>query len=177
MSVFARVGVAGLFALGVAGPVFGHEGHHHHAGFADGFLHPLTGLDHLAVMLAVGALAARQGGANFWRLPFAFLAFMAGGALLALNGVTLPFAEAMILGSVAALAAALLFSDKTPGLIALAGCATFALSHGWAHAAEMPAGGDATLYLSGALLATGLLLAAGAFVTTMLLAAQRFRPR
>ncbi len=177
MSVFVRTGAAAaLLGLATIGPALGHEGHHH-AGFADGFLHPLTGLDHLAAMLAVGALAARQGGANFWLLPAAFLACMAGGAVLALSGVTMPFAEALILGSVAALALALVLSDRVPGVVALAGSAVFALAHGWAHAAEMPAGGTATLYLSGALLATGLLLSIGACVTSLLLAATRFRPR
>ena len=128
-------------------------------------------------MLAVGALATGQGGARFWLVPAAFLAFMAGGALLALNGVLLPYTEALILISVVALTTALVVSNRTPGLVALGGGALFALVHGWAHAAEMPVGGDASHYLAGALLATARLVSISAFITLIILAATRFRPR
>jgi hydrogenase/urease accessory protein HupE len=41
-----------------------HPGHELHASFAAGLMHPLTGLDHLAVLLCLGVLAAGAGGAE-----------------------------------------------------------------------------------------------------------------
>lgn len=38
-----------------------HPGHELHASFAAGLMHPLTGLDHLAVLLCLGVLAAGRG--------------------------------------------------------------------------------------------------------------------
>ena len=47
--------------------------------FVGGLLHPLTGLDHVLAMVAVGALAWTLGGPARWRLPAAFLAAMTLG--------------------------------------------------------------------------------------------------
>ena len=47
--------------------------------FLGGLLHPLTGLDHVLAMVAVGALAWTLGGYARWRLPAAFLAAMTLG--------------------------------------------------------------------------------------------------
>ena len=44
-----------------AGPAFAHVGQGHVAGFAHGFAHPLSGLDHIIAMVAVGLYAAESG--------------------------------------------------------------------------------------------------------------------
>jgi hypothetical protein len=56
-------------------------------GFGDGLLHPLMGVDHVLVMLAIGLWAALRGGRALWLLPVSFLLMMAAGAGLWLAGV------------------------------------------------------------------------------------------
>lgn len=121
------------------------------ASFAAGVLHPLTGADHLLAMAAVGVWSAlatgSRGGfghgapskAELLRLPLAFVAMMLVGAALGLAGVTLPAVEPMI--AVSLLVIGLLVAARAR-LSALAGMAIvggFALFHGYAHGAELPA--------------------------------------
>jgi urease accessory protein len=129
-----------------------------------GLLHPLAGLDHLLAMLAVGAWAAQLGGRATWLLPSAFVACMAGGGLLAGLGVSLPGVEWGILTSVVVLGICVARSSKpTLGAAAvLAGA--FALFHGHAHVAEMPAGAAAATYAAGMLISTACLHATGALL-------------
>lgn len=62
-----------LLALLRAGPAAAH-------GFGGtGFLHPLTGPDHMLAMVAVGAWSAQIGGRAIWAVPAAFLIAMAFG--------------------------------------------------------------------------------------------------
>ena len=71
----------------------------HATTFLTGFLHPLTGLDHLAAMVAVGlwsALAARRAWPDLLWAPFGFAAMLLAGALMGLQGVQLPAVEPMI---------------------------------------------------------------------------------
>jgi urease accessory protein len=78
----------------------GADGGMHH-GFVTGFMHPLTGADHLAAMVAVGlwsALAARRGLDLLWA-PLAFAGMLLVGASMGLAGVQLPAVEPMIAAS------------------------------------------------------------------------------
>lgn len=52
-----------LVVLSIAQSALAHTGHDAHTagGFAAGFLHPITGIDHLLAMVAVGLLAVRAG--------------------------------------------------------------------------------------------------------------------
>src|SRR6187399_866519 len=61
---------AGLSLL--AAPASAHVGVGDTSSFAAGFGHPLFGLDHLVVMIAVGAWAAMKGGRALWAWPVAF---------------------------------------------------------------------------------------------------------
>ena len=133
--------------------------------FHDGFLHPLTGLDHLLAMLAVGLWASQQRGRAVWQIPLAFVSVMALGGLLGIAGASIPGAELGIALSVLILGGLVAsFARFTPALsMALVGF--FALFHGYAHGREMPASVGAlpfsvgfmasTLLLHGAGLATG----------------------
>ena len=63
-----------LLALSAfSGAAEAHTGHGATMGFAAGFLHPLSGLDHLLAMVTVGLLAARMGGKALWAVPAALL--------------------------------------------------------------------------------------------------------
>ena len=95
------------FALSVlfATPALAHTGAGSVSGFASGFSHPMGGLDHLLAMIAVGVLAAQQGGKAVWLLPVSFVTMMVVGGALGIAGVAMPFVELGIVGSVIVLGA------------------------------------------------------------------------
>jgi urease accessory protein len=118
------------------------------------------GLDHLLAMLAVGLWAAQLGGRWTWAVPLAFVGSMAAGGALGFAGARLPLVEPMIAASVLALGllVALRVRLRWSGL-ALVGA--FAVFHGIAHAAEIPAEASRLVYVAGFVLASVLLHATG----------------
>lgn len=151
--------LAVLFA-GQAHMAFAHPGHAGHS-FGDGATHPLFGLDHLLAMVAVGLLAARLGGRAIYLLPLGFLASMLAGGMIGASGYSLPMAELAIGGSVLVFGLLVAFRRVLPLALCLAIVAGFAAFHGYAHAAEMAAGGSFGAYAAGFLCSTALLLSAG----------------
>lgn len=144
----------------VASPAFAHLNPAEHGSFAAGFSHPLTGVDHILVMVAVGLWATMLGGRALFAVPAAFVGVMLLGFVSALAGLPVPFVEPVILSSVVALgllvASALPMSALTGAIIV----GFFAFFHGHAHGSEI--GGAAFLtYGAGFALATALLHAAG----------------
>src|SRR5262249_27084697 len=68
--------------------------------FAAGVAHPLHGMDHVLVMLAVGLWAVLAGGRAIWAWPMAFVATMLAGFAAATLGLQMPFVEPAISSSV-----------------------------------------------------------------------------
>jgi urease accessory protein len=130
-------------------------------GLADGFSHPLHGLDHLLAMIAVGLWAAQLGGRAIWAVPASFVGVMMLGGALGLSGATLPFVEGAILASVFLLGLLIVFSARPPLWAGAALVGAFALFHGHAHGAEMPENAVGALYAAGFVAATALLHLAG----------------
>lgn len=161
MKRFVRI-VPGL-ALGLlaAGPALAHTGHGDASGLAHGFLHPLTGLDHMLAMVAVGLIAAQVGGRAILLVPLAFLGMMVVGGALGASGVALPHVEIAIALSVAVLGAALALRLAMPVAGAMALVGVFAVFHGHAHGAEMPEAASGLAYGIGFVTATALLHALG----------------
>ena len=156
--------LASLLALGfVALPTaaLAHTGHADTAGFAHGFMHPVGGLDHVLAMVAVGVFAFVLGGRALWLVPLSFVGMMAAGFVLGVNGATLPYAElaialsSIVIGGVAAL------GRRMPVVAAMALVGGFAVFHGWAHGAEMPADASGLTYALGFVAATALLHLSG----------------
>jgi urease accessory protein len=131
------------------------------AGLTHGFLHPLGGLDHVLAMVGVGLFACFLGGRALWLVPASFVAMMAVGGALGFAGLGLPFVELGIALSIVVIGGALALGRSLPlaGAMALAGF--FAVFHGFAHGAEMPAAASGLAYGLGFLAATALLHAAG----------------
>lgn len=144
-------------------PAFAHTGIGPHFAFVNGFTHPLLGLDHLLTMVGVGLWAALAGGKARWLWPIAFVAVMSVGGALALNGIVLPNVEALILASVIVVGVAVAFGLRLPLVAGAAVCAVFALAHGHAHGAELPAGASAIGYVAGFVVATSALHATGIY--------------
>lgn len=137
-----------------------HPGHDV-TGFSHGFAHPLSGLDHLLAMLAVGLWAAQMGGRARWAVPATFVTVMALGGALGMMGLHLPMVESGIAASVLVLGLLIALSARLSLAAAMPLVGLFALFHGYAHGAEMPASVSGLEYAAGFALATAALHAAG----------------
>ena len=150
-----------LLLVLVPSAAFAHTGHGDTAGFISGFMHPVGGLDHVLAMVAVGVFAYVLGGRALILVPLAFVGMMAVGFLLGVGHVDLPFVElgialsSVVIGGVAAMGRPM----PVAGAMALVGA--FAVFHGHAHGAEMPANAAGFEYALGFVVATALLHAAG----------------
>jgi urease accessory protein len=155
-----RCAVAALLG-GIASPAFAHAQSGPAAGFLTGFLHPISGLDHVAAMVAVGLWGAQLGAPAIWLLPVAFPIVMALGGLLGLLGIPLPGVELGIVASAILLGAAVMTERRLPLYAAAALVGFFAIFHGHAHGTELPPGQSGLLYSLGFVVATGCLHAIG----------------
>ncbi len=141
-------------------------------GLLAGLLHPVSGVDHVLAMVAVGLWGAQLGAPAIWLLPLTFPLVMAFGGALGLMGMPLPGAEIGIALSACVLGLAIVTAWR-PALWAAAGIVGFfAIFHGHAHGTELPAGADALTYSLGFVAATGALHACGIGVGVI----QRWRP-
>ncbi len=136
-------------------------------GLLTGFLHPLSGLDHVLAMVAVGLWGAQLGSPGIWLLPVAFPLVMALGAMSGLMGVPLPGIEYGIAASAILLGAAVMFEVRPPLAEAALLVGFFAIFHGHAHGTELPPGQSALLYSMGFVIATGCLHASGIGIGTV----------
>ena len=136
-------------------------------GFVSGFEHPISGLDHIIAMVAVGLWGAQLGAPAIWMLPVTFPMVMAFGGFLGLVGVPVPFVEIGIALSGVLLGAAVMTESRPPLIVAGALIAVFAICHGHAHGAELPPGTSGLTYSIGFVVATGLLHACGIGIGTV----------
>lgn len=146
-----------LALLCLPGLAFGHADVGSAGGFASGFTHPLTGLDHIVAMVAVGLWGAFLGAPALWVLPVVFPAIMAVGGAIGIMGIPIPGVEVgialsgVILGVMVALAA------RPPLWIAAILVGFFAIFHGHAHGTELPHSANPLTFAIGFVIATGLL--------------------
>jgi urease accessory protein len=155
----ARLGlVASVLAPATA---YAHTGIGEASGFVHGFTHPVGGLDHILAMVAVGTFAAVMGGRAMWLVPTAFVAMMAFGGYMGVEGIELPLVEIGIAGSVVVLGLAVALRWSPPVVVAMGLVGVFAIFHGHAHGAEMPLDASGLGYAVGFMLATALLHAIG----------------
>jgi urease accessory protein len=154
---------ATLLACGLllALPAWAHEQAGQAAGFLTGMLHPVSGLDHVLAMVAVGLWGAQLGAPAIWLLPVTFPLVMAFGGFLGLMGVPLPGVEIGIALSAILLGTMVATQSRPPLWLAAALVGFFAVFHGHAHGTELPAGESGLLYSIGFVLVTGLLHATG----------------
>jgi urease accessory protein len=152
---------AALAAILAPTAAWAHPGHGEAVGFVQGFVHPVTGLDHVLAMVAVGLFAANLGGRALWAVPLSFVSVMAIGGALGVAGIAVPFVEAGIALSVIVLGLAVALRWKAPVAAAMALVGLFALFHGHAHGSEMPIDAAGFEYGMGFILATALLHGAG----------------
>ena len=130
-------------------------------GFMNGFMHPISGLDHVVAMVAVGLWGAFLGKPAIWLLPVVFPLVMAFGGALGVAGVPIPYIETGIALSGVVLGLAVLFALRPPMWIAAAIVGAFAIFHGHAHGTELPNAINPLIYSLGFVIGTGLLHLSG----------------
>ena len=144
----------------ISAPAMAHTGHESVSGLVAGILHPLTGLDHLLAMLAIGCWAAMQSGAMKKAVPLSFSLFLVAGFALALTGMVMPLIESTIAASLLVAGLLMATAIRLPSTLTLLLTSLFALAHGQAHGLEA---GAASILLFGAgfILTSALLQLAG----------------
>jgi len=161
------VPIAMLLVL-AAGPAIAHVGHGSTTSFTAGLGHPLSGLDHVTVMVMVGLWAGLKGGRALWVWPAVFVGVMLVGGVVGMEGVLVPFVEPGILASVVALGLLVALAVDLPVAVGAAILAVFALFHGHAHGSEVADTLNGVEYMAGFALATAALHLAGiGFAATM----------
>ncbi|NJR14083.1 MAG: HupE/UreJ family protein [Phyllobacteriaceae bacterium] len=148
-----------LFTM-AALPALAHTGHDASSAVS-GFLHPIMGVDHVIAMLAVGLWAALQGRPALYLLPLVFPLVMVVGGIMGMNGIALPYVEPAIALSGLILGLMVALYAKPQLWISALMVGTFALFHGHAHGAELPAGAGAFGYAAGFVAGTAALHLAG----------------
>ena len=156
----ARSAAVAAFSL-LPSAALAHTGIGDMAGFVDGFEHPVGGLDHVLAMVLVGILAWQLGGRALYAVPASFVLLMAVGGGLGIAGIEVPFVETGIALSIVVFGAAVASGIRAPVAAVAALVGLFAIFHGYAHGAEMPADAGGLGYALGFMLATALLHAAG----------------
>ena len=150
-----------LQLAGSAGHAWAHSAGGQTGGLIDGLLHPISGLDHVLAMVAVGLWGAQLGAPAIWLLPITFPVVMAFGGLLGLLGVPLPGTEIGIALSALVLGAMVFAEARPPIWLSMTIVGVFAIFHGHAHGSELPDDAAPLLYSLGFVTATGLLHATG----------------
>ena len=156
-----RVIVLLLTTLIVPSLAHAHSGVGGTSGLLQGMGHPLSGLDHICAMVAVGLWAAQMGGRSIWAVPLTFITVMALGAILGMMDINLPFVETGIVISVLTLGVLIAASVRLPLVASVIIIGLFATFHGRAHGAEMPETASRLAYAAGSIIATAFLHACG----------------
>lgn len=150
-----------LVLCATASPALAHVGHGPAEGLMHGLLHPISGLDHVLAMVAVGLYAAQLGGRALWLVPSAFVGTMIIGGYLGFAGVPLPMVEQVIGLSVVVMGVMIAFGLRLPEFAAMALVGLFALFHGNAHGSEGMGLASFLSYATGFIIATTLLHLSG----------------
>jgi urease accessory protein len=155
-----RLAVAAIILGASAAPAFAHLNPAEHGSLMASVSHPLSGLDHILAMVAVGLWAALLGGRAVWLVPAAFVATMALGFAAALLAVPLPLVEPVIAASVVVIGLLALVALQVPTVAGMVMVGFFAFFHGYAHGGELGEAG-ALAFCAGFAISTALLHALG----------------
>lgn len=156
-----HAGWIALMAVIATTSSYAHTGLYQPTGFWQGLSHPLTGVDHLLAMLAVGIWAMQLGGRAVWLVPASFVSVTAISAVAAMAGITLPLVEPGIVLSVLLLGLLIAAMVRLPLAIGAALVGVLATFHGAAHGMAVPVVVSGAAYAAGLVAATALLHVVG----------------
>lgn len=141
-----------VLLLFMATLAFAHTTTLHTGGFVSGFLHPISGLDHILAMVGVGMVAYFASKKGYMTLV-SFISAMILAAALGYAGMAGFMVEEGILVSIAVVFGLIGFANRLSVNFMAVIVAFFGFFHGFAHGAEF-AGGDFISYIAGFSLAT-----------------------
>ncbi|AHG18504.1 urease accessory protein UreJ [Chania multitudinisentens RB-25] len=147
------VSVLALFPLLACAHVGNDGGTHHVLSFTEGFIHPLTGMDHLVAMVLVGIWSAMRT-QKWWLAPLVFAGLLLAGALIGMAGVVVPGTEFIVAASLLGIGLMVALRLKLRAASGALIIGAFAVFHGLAHGAELSHSAAA---LSGMVFATATL--------------------
>jgi len=154
-----------LFVLALfPASLWAHQGGDIAGGLISGLKHPVTGLDHVVAMIAVGLWGAQLKKPAIWVLPVVFPIIMAVGGALGVAGVPVPGIEIGIAASAIVLGLMVLTAAKPSMWLAITIVAVFAVFHGYAHGTELPDSAEPLAYAVGFVTMTGLLHVSGILI-------------
>lgn len=158
MKHYGKLGCAAIAAgLALPDPAHAHGGTGLAGGFVSGFIHPLSGPDHLLAMVCVGIWGAFLGRPLLYLLPISFPIMMVVGAIAGMAGMPLPAPQIAIAISVLVLGACIALELRPPVFVAVVIVGAFATFHGYSHGRELPSAAEPVGYSAGFVLATGFL--------------------
>jgi urease accessory protein len=146
-----------LLLLLASGAASAHPGHGTGSGFLSGMLHPLTGIDHLFVILSFGLMTGLWAAKRAGRLIGGFVALFVASAYLGSLGAMMAGMEALITSTVIAAALIMLIKPLRGNqmVIMLFGMIA-AITHGYAHGVELSSAHSLS-WLAGAALSISIL--------------------
>ncbi len=147
--------------VATATPALAHQNTGLGVGFVSGFTHPLTGIDHILAMVAVGIWGTQLGKPAVWLLPVTFPLVMSIGGVLGVRGVPIQGVEIGVAASAVVLGVMILLATRPPLWVAAVIVGVFAIFHGHAHGTELPTAAYPLAYGAGFVLSTGLLHVTG----------------
>jgi len=133
-----------------------------------GWFHPLSGIDHLLAMLAVGTWSAIIGGRAIYTVPAFFVIFMFIGSITGIMQLNVPYIEEGIIASVIFLGLAISINKRFYIAISYVFVGLFGFFHGYAHGYEIPVIEDLVFYIAGFVTTTVLLHITGVFYGLLL---------
>lgn len=160
-----------LITLMIAPLAHAHDGHAvitHAAGLVDGFIHPMTGLDHLLVTITAGFWAARCGNHGSRDLLFLLGAVLAG-ILVGTASVAYPGLGLETVLVLFMIAVGVALAIVAPQMFGYALFGSLLVYQGITHILGIPAAASPVLYSTGLLLAAVLLLSLGTLLRHVVL--------
>lgn len=148
-------------------PVFAHSGLIESSSFYAGLAHPLTGIDHLLAMFAVGIWLTSQSNIEGKSIAGVFFTLLITGFVLGTSGVAIPMVESGIALSLLVFGLLIVSARKLSTAISLPLTAGFALFHGFAHGAEVGQS-SITWFAAGFLLVSAILILTGSKFTQII---------
>jgi urease accessory protein len=137
-----------------------HTGVHLANGLADGFMHPLSGLDHLLIAIGAGFCAGRTARCCVCDVTI-FLLLLLGGMALGALSLAWPQLGIPTLVLIALVVGVIAMSTAFTGYFGYAFFGGFAIYHGLVHILEIPTVTEAAGYAVGLFFSTAILLALG----------------
>ena len=137
-----------------------HTGVHDTSSLTAGFLHPLTGIDHIIVAVVAGLWAAHSC-RHSAQCAAGFLAMLVIGALFGIGGLMVPQVDTLTIASVVTAGAVVVLSLSIPEVRGYALFGGLAFFYGFLHIVGLTGAVNLPAYILGMASSTGMLLAFG----------------